>query len=250
MLVRDIYNFMDEYAPFNTAEEFDNCGLILGDMDAKVEKIGMALDLTTDIVDKAVKAGINLIITHHPPIFDSIKRIVKPSVIADVLENKISVISAHTNLDKCRGGVNDVLAKYYELEDVVDPIEIRSLCRVGTLKQDLSVEEYAVKIKNNLKVSAAKYYDSGVKPKKVAYISGGGASMFTDVQKLGVDTFITGDIKLDIYVTAQNVGVNIIEVGHFDSENVIFTALSDEIKKIYKEADITLLSKENAVKYV
>ncbi len=250
MLVRDIYEFLDNFAPFDTAEDFDNCGLLIGDMNAKITKIGLALDITFDIIKKAVDNGINLIITHHPVIFEPVKRIVKPSIVMEIIENKISVISAHTNLDRCKNGVNDVLIPIYELMDIINPEEFGGLCRIGTLKEDLSIKEYAAKIKENLGVQAIKFYDSGNKPKKVGFVSGSGSSLLPGIEKYGIDTFITGDIKQNTYVEAENKKLSLIEVGHFDSENIVFTSLRDEIKKIYKEADILILSEKNSVKYV
>ena len=120
MQVLDIYNFLNEIAPVNTALDFDNVGILVGDPQKAVKKVVVCLDCTPQVVKMAVSKSAELIITHHPVIFEPLKSVVKSesNVVYDCLVNGISVISMHTNLDSSVGGVNDCLARILELENV------------------------------------------------------------------------------------------------------------------------------------
>lgn len=250
MKVSDIYKFIDEFAPFNTACDFDNCGLIVGDMNDDVKKIGLALDITNDVIDKAVAQGINLIITHHPVIFNATKSILSDTPVHKLIKNNISTISAHTNLDKAVGGVNDTLIEYYQLYNVISPDEFDNLGRVGTLKNPMKVKEYAKIIKKNLNSKVVKFYDAGLQVKKVGFVSGSGGSMIANAVSLGIDTFITGDIKQDQFVYAQNYGINLIEANHFDSEIVILKVLKQKLYNVFTNTEIVILQSENCIDIV
>lgn len=249
MKIKEIYEEMNHWAPFETAEDFDNCGLIIGDFDAEITKIGFALDITQTVIDQALDAKINLIITHHPPIFHAIKQIHAPSPVYRLIQNGISVISAHTNLDKAKGGVNDILAEYYCLHDIISPEILSDLGRIGTLDSPTPIPEYAEMIKKRMNAQGIRYLDCGKPAHKVAYISGGGGGQFHEAMQCGADTFITGDIKHDQFVDAQNAGLNLIEAGHFDSENLVYQAVANHISA-FSGLDVLLLSAENPVQSI
>ena len=120
MKVSDIYDFLNVIAPSETALSFDNVGILVGDPSTEVQKSVVALDCTPAVVKKAVAENAQLIITHHPVIFEPLKSVVKGNgnVVYDCIQNGISVISMHTNLDVAAGGVNDCLAKALELEQI------------------------------------------------------------------------------------------------------------------------------------
>lgn len=115
---KDIYRAIDGFAPFDTAEPWDNSGLLLGNMDAPVGGVLVALDATVPVADEARALGANLIVTHHPVIFDPVRRVDSDSALWRLIASGISVISAHTNLDMAPGGVNDALAQRLGLTDV------------------------------------------------------------------------------------------------------------------------------------
>ena len=107
--VKDIYNFIDSIAPFSTQEEWDNSGFTVGNENKEVSKILFALDITSDVVNQAINNNCDLIITHHPLIFKPVSNVLSDSLIYKLVENGISIISAHTNYDKAVDGVNDIL---------------------------------------------------------------------------------------------------------------------------------------------
>ena len=247
MKLKEIYDYIDKIAPFDTAEAFDNCGLLAGDPEREICKIGLALDITHAVIDKAVEYGIDLIITHHPILFTPIKRLCAPSVFFRLIESRIATIAAHTNLDKAM--VNDVLAEYYHLTQLSSPEILEDLGRKGILESSMPVEEYAKLIKKELKAGAVRYYDAGKPVENVVYISGSGGGMFREAISCGADTLVTGDLKHDIFVEAQNIGLNLIEANHFDSENTVMEPLKRRLEQFFK-GEVWLLCPENPVKTV
>ena len=122
MKVRDVLNWLDALAPFDSAEDFDNVGLLLGDADASVRGVTFGMDVTEALVDDALAHGDELIVTHHPFIFHALKRInynePQGRALLKLTENRLSVIAAHTNWDKAPGGISDSLAQALGLTGV------------------------------------------------------------------------------------------------------------------------------------
>jgi len=122
MKVSTLVDFFDRLYPFALAEEWDNVGLIVGDSKADVTGVAFCLDVTHDVLDEAIEAGCNVVVTHHPLIFRSIKRLnsseLQGSLVAKAFKHGISLIALHTNLDSAVGGLNDTLCELFELHDV------------------------------------------------------------------------------------------------------------------------------------
>ncbi|MEG3006515.1 MAG: Nif3-like dinuclear metal center hexameric protein [Oscillospiraceae bacterium] len=118
MKVKEILRAIDSFAPFKTAEKWDNSGLLMGDENADVKNVLIALDVTSDVIDDAVKQKCNLIITHHPVIFDPITKISVNDIQYKLIKNDINIISAHSNLDMSPVGINAELAKAIGLQNV------------------------------------------------------------------------------------------------------------------------------------
>ncbi|MGI5958173.1 MAG: Nif3-like dinuclear metal center hexameric protein [Massiliimalia sp.] len=231
MTLKDLYSLLDQWAPFATQEEFDNCGLLVGDPAQPIKKIGIALDITNPIVEKAAQSGVDVIVSHHPVIFHGLKQVTAENPVYRLIRANIGAIACHTNLDKAEGGVNTTLASYYGLENISSPLCMEDLGRVGELRQPMSVEEYAKQIKQAVGAQGIRFYDAGIPVKRVAYVSGSGGSMLRQAMSCEIDTFITGDIKHDQFIEAENCGLNLIEVGHFDSENTVMEPLKTYLEK-------------------
>lgn len=249
MLVQDIYNCIDAFAPFDTAEEYDNCGLIVGNAMQPIHKVGLALDITHAVIDAACAQDIDLIVTHHPVIFDPIKKIDANSVVYRLIQNGIAVISAHTNLDRADGGLNTVLSHLYGLADVCSPAVLRGLGRLGTLPSPVPVVEYAAFIKHAISASAVRYLDSRRPCHRVVCISGSGGSHLMDALACGADTLITGDLKHDQIVTAINHQLNLIEAGHFEAESMILKPLAARLSAL-SELEAVILCNQNPMKII
>lgn len=227
MTVKTIFDFLNEKFPTDTACDFDNVGLLVGDPNAEVKKAVVALDCTPSAVNTALKNGCQLIITHHPVIFDPLKRVLAGSVVYEVIKNGISVISMHTNLDVGIGGVNDCLSSALTLNNVTKvAVEDGYLLNVGELSSPLYPDDLAVYIKEKLG-GAVKYVGSEKQIKRVLLCSGSGGSYITEVKKHNCDALITSDVKHNQFLDAERFGVSLFDAGHFNTEDIVIEHLKE-----------------------
>ena len=254
MKLNRLINFLEEKFPIFLAEEWDNVGLQIGKRDSKINGILLSLDLTEKVIDKAIEIGANLIITHHPLIFKPLKNISSDSLmgkkIMKLIENGISVYSMHTNLDSGKSGLNDFLGENIlelKLGKILDPMEKNGreygIGRVYKLEETLSLEKISEILKEKLKLQSINVVKSGkdIEIKKVAIVSGAGASYWRKAKKLGAQVLITGDIKYHEAIDAREENFNLIDIGHFESEWIFSNLLEGLIKKEF-EIDITIFN--------
>lgn len=235
--VKEIYDYIDSIAPFATAMDFDNVGILVGHSNTIVKRVLCVLDITKNAVNEAIKCGAELIVSHHPVIFDPIKSVLDDSVVFDLCRSGISAICAHTNLDAAPGGVNDVLCKILELKDVTI-WEPEKIGRIGYT--DLSVEEMALRIAEKLKTKYVNYVNCGKRVRKVAVMSGSGGGDIDNAISSGADTLVTGEVKHSQYIKAKCIGLNVIVAGHFDTEYPIIPVLAEYLSYYFKNLDIKL----------
>ncbi len=227
--VKDIYNFIDSIAPFNTQEEWDNSGLLVGDENTKVTKILFALDITTDVINQAVACGANLIVSHHPLIFKPMANLMFDSLVYKVVENKINVISAHTNLDKAFNGVNDVLCRKIGFNDFVKTDG--DFLNIAEYDKSISLTDFVTNIKTSLSAVVRYNTISEKQVKKIGICGGSGCDFIKLAKELGCDAFLTGDASHHDFVDATEMGIALVAVGHFESENLVMEPLKNSIKE-------------------
>lgn len=221
MTVKDIFDFLNDKYPTETACDFDNVGLLVGDPCAEVTKAVVALDCTLSAVNTAKENGCQLIITHHPIIFDPLKRVLAGSAVYEVIKSGISVVSMHTNLDVGIGGVNDCLCSALSLENVKKVAAADGyLLNTGELSSPLYPDSLAEYIKEKLG-GGVKYFGAGKEIKRVLLCSGSGGSYISEVLKQGCDALITADIKHNQFLEAERLGVSLFDAGHFETEDVV-----------------------------
>ena len=221
MTVKDIFDFLNEKFPTETACDFDNVGLLVGDPCAEVTKAVVALDCTPSAVNTAKENGCQLIITHHPIIFDPLKQVLAGSAVYEVIKSGISVISMHTNLDVGIGGVNDCLCSALSLENVKKVAAADGyLLNVGEFSSPLCPEVLAVYIKEKLG-GGLKYFGANKEIKRVLLCSGSGGSYVTEVKKHNCDALITADIKHNQFLDAERLGISLFASVHFETEDFV-----------------------------
>lgn len=221
MTVQDVYDRINRAADFSLAMEFDNPGLLVGDPAAQVTFALAALDVTDAVIAEAAARGANLIITHHPVIFHPMKRVTADSLVWKLIRKNISVISAHTNLDLAKGGVNDILAQKLVLGDI-EPLENgEGLGRTGILPRGMTPPEFAYYVKRMLNADAVRYCDGGQAIERVAVCGGSGGSLLEAVADSGCQAFVTGDVKHDVMLDAVHRGITLIDAGHFGTETFV-----------------------------
>lgn len=225
--VREIYNFIDSIAPFNTAEEWDNAGLLVGDENKTINRIMFALDCTEDVINQAVSCGADLIVTHHPIIFKPLSEVAADSLVYKLIKNDLSIICAHTNYDKATEGVNDILCDTVELENIV---KIENTClNIGELTAEMSSNEFAQHIKSKLN-GVVRYNSIEKKIKKIGVCSGSGSDYLSLAKELNCDALLTGDGSHHSFLDADEMSVLLVCAGHFETENIAIKPLADRIK--------------------
>lgn len=225
MQINKIANYLRETIPETLASDFDagRIGLVIGDECSEIKNILLALDLTPDVLQEALRLDANFIITHHPFIFDPITKIHYNTVLGNMIKtlcvHNISLYVAHTNLDAARGGVNDVLAAKLALKEIKTAsgeIAKHNFMRYGSVRK-MPLKDFSRFVRLNLGLSAVRV--AGVPEKaieKVGIIGGAGASR-EEIDRallLGLDCFISGEVKLHIAQYAVNNNLVLIEISH------------------------------------
>ncbi len=244
MTAKDIFDFLNEIAPLKDAMPYDNPGFLLGDKEREVTKAVVCLDCTKKAVQKAKELGANLIITHHPVIYDPLKNITADSNsrIYDCLTLGVSVISMHTNLDVAEKGVNDCLATALGLKNIKKIVDPEGFAfRKGQLTDPMTPEGFARYIKSRLG-GVVRYVKGGTVIKNVA-VCGGSGSGFVDLCiEEKVDALVTADIKHSVLIDANEKGFSLFDAGHFHTENVVVEPLSKQLSEHFPEVEFVPLN--------
>ena len=253
--VADILIFLETLAPRSMKMDWDNVGLLCGRKDKQVKKILVALDPFASVIAEAIEEKADLIVTHHPLIFrDNLMAVNEDTQTGEnlltLMENGIAAINAHTNLDLAPGGVNDILAATLGLQDVtvLNPEgtdaagQPYGLLRSGTVEtQPLSV--FLAHVKQALSCQGLRYVDGGKSVSKVAVGGGSCADGMHEVLAAGCDTFVTSDIKYNQFRTAFELGLNLIDAGHFHTENPTMPILAEKLQQAFPEVTVVFSAK-------
>lgn len=247
--VADIMAFMETLAPNCLKMDWDNVGLNCGSKQAPVRRILVALDPFEHVCREAVDCKADLLVTHHPLIFRPWPMVTDDAAITrglmNLVRHGISHFCAHTNLDCAEGGVNDVLAATLGLKQVTTvPNDAHRMLRCGEVEeQELSA--FLAFVKNTLHCDGLRYCSGGKKVHKVAVGGGGCSGGLFDAICAGCDTFVTSDVKYNEFWDAYEQGLNLIDAGHFHTENPVVTVLAEKIAKQFPEIEV-IISKTHA----
>ncbi len=243
MRVKEVLEYLDACAPYDTQCEWDNSGLMCGSPDTETDCVMLALDCTNDVIEQAAINGCGLIVCHHPLIFKPVSAVESGSPLYNAVRNDIAVVSCHTNLDMAEGGVNDVLAEKLGLRDVKKlSAEGKPLMRMGRADYD-NVRGFAEFIKKTL-YNSVKFFDSGKSVKKVAVCGGAGGEYVPEAWSAGCDTLVTGEAKHHEFLEAQRYGVNLIAAGHFSTEIPVIEALYEKLSRAFGGCTVIMASEE------
>ena len=250
--VADILKFMESVAPRYMKMDWDNVGLLCGSKATPVTKVLVALDPFEHVCQEAAEWNAELIVTHHPIIFQAMKSITDETSIGRGLmllcRNGISAINAHTNLDQAPGGVNDVLAQTLGLNDIQiidaqgDPAY--GLLRCGQVEEQ-SLTAFLEHVKQALDCDGLRYVDGGKPVRKVAVGGGSCAGGMLDALDAGCDTFVTSDIKYNQFWDAHDLALNLIDAGHFATENPVIPVLAAKLQEAFPDIQVKISEKHN-----
>ena len=250
MEIRELLDKLCDKYPLSLQEEWDNSGLQIGNIENELKNILISLDLEDEGVDYAIENDCNLIITHHPYLFNGTKSIDFTDKFYDrlekVIKNDITVFALHTNLDIAEDGLNDNLCEILKIKDVkvLEQDKIIGLGRYGFV-EETSAKDFAKSVKETLKANELVCYgDTDKKISKVALCGGAGQSLLDDALAHNCDLMITGDVSYHMGMDYANRGLFIIDAGHFASENHIIYKLKDVISKM-TDNNIYTYSKED-----
>jgi dinuclear metal center YbgI/SA1388 family protein len=228
----DVKDIMEEYAPLMLQEGYDNSGLMVGDLNAEITSILIALDCTLTVIEEAKNKGCNLILTHHPLFFKRPNSLTMDSLIGkkinEIIKNNINVYSSHTNLDKTGNGINDIITEilgYKEWsildnneysDDVITKVGIGRLVK---LDKEITLEKLLYSIKEALNIKFIRYSGSEkMVIKKIAIINGSGQDYFEKAKLAGAECIITGDTTYHNVSDLLEQGISVIDAGHFETE--------------------------------
>lgn len=244
--IKDFINIMEKIAPDNLKESYDNVGLMIGDRDDDVSGILVALDITLEVIEEAKEKGANLILTHHPILY------LKPSTITmDTLQGEkiirlirenINVYSSHTNLDVVNGGLTDKALELlgFPKGKIMDVNPLNSSAGVGRivkLEEEMILKEVCRLVRSKLSIPYMKVAgDPYKKVKIIAVLNGSGQDLMKKAYNMGADLFITGDTTYHYVSDYKEMGMSVIDIGHFSFEWPLFKAVVNKVEEDLKEA--------------
>ena len=249
--VHDILSYLETLAPRSMKMDWDNVGLLCGSRKTEVSKILVALDPFEGVCEEAAAWNADLIVTHHPLIFQALKSVTDETPIGRSIQllcrNGISAINAHTNLDCAPGGVNDRLATALGISsiEVIDPMGVDEnghewgLLRKGIVREQ-ALSDFLPIVKTALDCEGLRYVDGGKPVRTVAVGGGACASELMDAYRAGCDTFVTSDVKYNQFWDAKDLGMSLIDAGHFYTENPITACLAEKIAAKFPEVTVKI----------
>lgn len=225
MTLFELYQYLEEKMPEALREDWDNDGMMCcTDSLAEVKRVLVCLDVTEEMVDYAIESGFDLIISHHPLIFRPISSVTDAGNVSrkliKLIESGVAVFSFHSRADKCDGGVNDILCDLLGIFDA-EPFGEGGLGRIGRLNEEITLEDFVYRVKQTLGSDMVRYSDGLNSVKRVAVVGGDGKDFVKAAIEAGADTYLSGRISYNMMVEAAEMGINLLEGGHYFTEQPV-----------------------------
>ncbi len=251
--VKEIESYLFALAPKEMAMSWDNVGLLVGYPDREVHKLLVALDITEEVADEAKEVGAELIVAHHPVMNCAWQKVqtvrsdtLQGHLLIKLLTGGVSGICMHTNLDAVAGGVNDALARVLGLSHVEqlhpDGTDAQGrpygIGRVGDVEGFDSARSFAAFVQKTLNAGGLRLEDAGRPVRRVAVGGGACGDILSNAAALGCDTFVTADVKYNVFLDARAMGINLLDAGHFSTENVVCPVLEEWLKKGFPQVEV------------
>lgn len=241
--VSEILEFLWKVAPEEGKESWDNVGHLVGHGDATVTKVLVALDITMPVIHEAAAMGAELIVSHHPVIWDTHRhvtdRVFQQKKLLELIENRIAAICMHTNLDEAEDGVDDTLAETLGLTPVSHLAEGR-IGHICQLEEPMALQDFLALAKSRLGANGLRYCDGGRPVQRIALGCGSCGEYLEDAVRAGCDTFLTGDVKYNYFIDALGCGLSLIDAGHFPTENPIVSKLTKKLREAFPQLTVEI----------
>lgn len=267
MIIKEIIQAIEEFAPRSWQENWDNTGTQIGPLDNELTGIILSLDMTEAALDCAIENNANLIITHHPMLRDGLKSINDQSnearLVYKAIRSGIAIYSSHTSIDSAPGGINTTLAQH--IVGLIDstPLECNAtdhtvgLGAIGNIKstdsRGISIADLTARLKSKLNLEVLRISREAAPTqmvKRIALCGGSGSSLIDNALKLGAEVMITGDLKYGDFQRCRN-SIIIIDIGHWESENIVLDIFYEIISKKFPNfADRIHRFNSNHVNYI
>lgn len=250
--INEVYSYLDHIYPFALQEKWDNCGLLVENPTMECKKIMLALDITDDVINEADCKSAQLIISHHPIIFNPLRKLYNSSPVYRLAEKGIAAICMHTNLDIANSGTNGVILKMisdkFMLDSEPKPFEElgmgKALGYIIELKQKIGALDLGAVLKELFGCNYVRMSRMGEKNcliSRIAFCSGSGGSMLELAEEKKCDALITGDVKHDVWIESNNYGKTVVyDCGHFHTENIVLTELRRVLEEKFPQLDIEI----------
>ena len=238
--VGQIYDYIDSFAPFCDQDGFDNSGLCVGEREQSVNRVLLALDATDKVVDEAKNLGCELILTHHPVIFHAAKHLDLSYPFARAMRYGIACIGCHTSLDSAEYGVSDMMVDALGFKNLgVVPMINRTSPKTGrpvgygamASCEKISPEGLARLVKKTFNSAGLRWVDGGRDIEKVACGSGACSDILHDAKEKGAEAVVTADVKLDVFLEAERIGMTLIDAGHYETEVICLGYLKKKLEE-------------------
>ncbi len=243
--VRDIEQSLCLWAPKESAMPGDNVGHLIGEPDRAIQRILVALDIVPDVVQEAIDGKYDLIVSHHPimnctwlPVQTIRDDNIQGKMFIDLIRHNVSAICMHTNLDAAAGGVNDVLANRLGLSGVAVIEGGEGVVRAGERSEELDLSSFLSVVKDALKPNGIRYVDGGKSVRRVAVGGGACGDFWGRALAHGCDTFVTSDVKYNQFIDARDMGLNLIDAGHFPTEDPVCEAVIQYLSERFPQLTI------------
>lgn len=239
MTVQTIFELLQQKAPLELAEEWDNVGLLVGDQAAEVTTVVVALDVTEAVLNCAIEEHAQLIVTHHPVIFDGLKVVTADTFVHRLAKAGLSVISMHTNADKAEGGVNDCLCEKLGLSDI--KVAPDGMSRIGNLPASMTAEVFASYVSQCLDTAVRVKAGSDM-IRTVALCGGAGADLVLPLLDT-VDAALTGEVKHHEWLLVPS-AKTLVDGGHYATEVAITERFCEWLHDVFPTLNVVLYKGE------
>lgn len=238
MLLKELANSLDNLTEKKAQYSWDNSGLLVGDLSKEIKKVLVTLEITPAVLKEAEEKHIDLIVSHHPVIFSGKKSLIAGSdtfdIVYELIRLGIAAYATHTNFDMLQNGLNDYFLDVWGVKDrqVLLDEEDKPIGRVFSVGGDYTVVDIAKQLKDIFCLPEIRIIgDKSEKVEKVGIVTGSGIDVLFEIDSRGIDLFITGEVK---YHQAQDIlqmKKNVIDAGHFGTENIFPDAFISLVKK-------------------
>lgn len=248
--IREIYDYLDSLYPFKLQESYDNSGLLVENSTMECSRILLTLDIRNDVVTEASEKWAELIISHHPVIFNPLKKIDRFSPVFRLIENGIGAICMHTNLDIADGGTNGVILRKLA-EKFTFACEPQIFDETGdnvgfgwivTLENAVNSRVFASALKEIFGCEYVRMSRKSTDISRIAFCSGSGGSLVGLAIAKNCDAIITGDVKHDVWMDSENCCFTVFDCGHFHTENLVLSEIRRVLEEKFPQLDVEIAS--------